>query len=111
MLSYDGKTFQEIDLPHDVYHMIREGSVLKYDKGTYSVVEGESIFDLQPSLPFDSEYCKRENVYFTPKGKLNKAQLELLNNMNNPKNEENIFTKIYNMFQKIKEKIVGIFHK
>lgn len=90
-LSYDGKTFQEIDLPHEVYHMIREGSVLKYEKGTYTVLEGESIFDLHPSLPFDSQYCKNENIYFTPKGKLNKAQLESLRNMQNNKKEKRIF--------------------
>ncbi len=97
-------------MPHDVYHMIEEGSILKYEKGTYTVVEGESVFDLYPSLPFDSEYCKKENVYFTPKGKLHRAQLDFLTNTEDKENKESIFMKIYNKFQEIKEKIINMFH-
>ena len=90
--------------------MIDKGSILKYDKGTYSVLEGESIFDLHPNLSIDSQYCKMQNAYFTPKGKLSNAQLDLLNEMQNEKsNEKNFFEKIYDKFKEIKEKIISLF--
>lgn len=90
--------------------MIDKGSILKYDKGTYSVLEGESVFDLHPNLSVDSQYCKTQNAYFTPKGKLNHAQLDVLNEMQNEKlGKKNFFEKIYDKFKEIKEKIISLF--
>ena len=106
-LSYNGESFQEIELPHDIYHMIGPGSILKYDNGKYSVLEGENIFDLY-KLPENAEYCQTEDLYYTPKGKLTKAQLDYLNNMNEEKPEEKgFFQKIYDKFQEFKEKIIS----
>lgn len=108
-LSYNGETFQEIDIPHDVYHQICPGSIIKYEKGQYVVVEGESIFDLYKNLPIDEQYCKMENVYYTPKGKLTKNQLEALNEMQNEKpKEKSFFEKIYDKLQEFKQKIMNM---
>ncbi len=104
-LSNNGEIFQEIDIPHDVYHMIGPGSVLKYDKGEYSVVTGESIFDLYKTLPMDSQYCKKEDVYYTPKGKLTKNQLDVLNGKDTETTkEEGFFKKIYNKLKEFMKK-------
>lgn len=97
-------------MPHDVYHMIDQGSVLKYEKGKYSIVEGESVFDLHKDLEMDSQYCMDENMYYTPKGKLSKKQLESLNQMQETK-EKNIFERIFDKFQELKEKFLALFKK
>lgn len=85
--------------------MIGQGSILKYDKGKYSILDGETIFDLHKELDMDSQYCKNENMYYTPKGKLSNKQLEFLN-QNQEEKEKNIFQKIYDKFQELKEKII-----
>ena len=88
--------------------MIGQGSVLKYEKGKYSIVDGESIFDLHKDLEIDSQYCMDENMYYTPKGKLNKKQLEFLNQTGQTK-EKNIFERIFDKFQELKEKFLSLF--
>lgn len=107
-LIHNGESFQEIDMPHDVYHMIGQGSVLKYEKGKYSIVDGESIFDLHKDLEMDSQYCMDENIYYTPKGKLTKKQLEFLNQTGEAK-EKNIFERIFDKFRELKEKFLSLF--
>ncbi len=90
--------------------MISQGSILKYEKGTYSIVDGENIFDLHPSLPINSQYCKKEDIYYTPKGKLTDAQIKALDDMLNEKNDsKNIFEKIYDKFIEIKNKFLSLF--
>ena len=98
-------------MPHDVYHLIGQGSIIKYDKGTYSVIEGETLFDLHPSLPLDSQYCKLEDVYYTPNGKLNKEQLDLLQKFQNNQieNEQNYVDIILNKFKEMFNKFINLF--
>ena len=92
--------------------MIGPGSILKYDNGKYSVLEGENVFDLYKTLPEHAEYCQTEDLYYTPKGKLTKAQLDYLNSMNEEKPEEKgFFQKIYDKWQEFKEKIVSWWKK
>ena len=107
-LIHNGESFQEIDIPHYVYHMIGQGSVLKYEKGKYSIVDGESIFDLHKDLEIDSQYCMDENMYYTPKGKLNKKQLEFLNQTQETK-EKNVFERIFDKLRELKEKFLSLF--
>ena len=107
-LIHNGKSFQEIDMPHDVYHMIGQGSILKYEKGKYCILDGETIFDLHKDLEIDSQYCKSQNMYYTPKGKLTSKQLENLKQMQETK-EKNIFEKIYDKLQELKEKFKTLF--
>ncbi len=95
-------------MPHDVYHMIGQGSILKYEKGKYYVLDGETIFDLHKDLQVDSQYCKNENMYYTPKGKLSSKQLETLNQTQEIKGK-NIFEKIYDKFQELKEEFLALF--
>ncbi|MCI8621536.1 MAG: hypothetical protein HFJ50_07545 [Clostridia bacterium] len=95
-------------MPHDVYHMIEQGSVLKYEKGKYSIAEGESIFDLHKNLEMDSQYCRDENMYYTPKGKLTKKQLEFLNQTQETK-EKNVFERIFDKLRELKEKFLSLF--
>ena len=89
--------------------MIGPGSILKYEKGQYTVVEGESIFDLYKTLPIDAQYCETENIYYTPKGKLTNAQLNALKDMQTEKpKEKGFFEKIYDKFKAIKQKIMNM---
>lgn len=46
-------------------------------------------------------------MYYTPKGKLSKKQLETLNQMQEIK-EKNIFERIFDKFQELKEKFLAI---
>ena len=53
-----------------------------------------------------------ENVYYTPKGKLTKNQLEALNEMQNEKpKEKSFFEKIYDKLKEFKQKIIDIFNR
>ena len=64
------------------------------------------------TLTEDAKYCKTENLYYTPKGKLTKAQLEALNEIGEEKPEEKgFFQKIYDKWKELKEKIVSWWKK
>ena len=85
--------------------MIGPGSILKYEKGEYSILKGENIFDLYKTLPIDSQYCKAENVYYTPEGKFTKDELE------GTQEEKGFFQKIHNKWQEFKQRIKQWFAK
>ena len=61
------ETFQELEFPHDVYHEVGVNSLVKYENGKYSVVEGTSVYDLYPNII--ENYCENEGVYITKNGK------------------------------------------
>ena len=63
-----GETFQELEFPHDIYHQVGVDSLVKYENGKYSVVEGSSIFDLYSHNA--KNYCEIEDKFITPNGKI-----------------------------------------
>ena len=66
-----GEVFQELEFPHDIYHQVGTNSLVKYQNGTYSVVEGTSVYDLYPNII--ENYCENEGVYITQNGKYETA--------------------------------------
>lgn len=56
----------------------------------------------------DFKYCKDENVYYTPKGKLSRKQLELLMQIEERK-QKSFFEEVYSKFQDFKDKVLAIF--
>lgn len=63
-----GEIFQELEFPHDVYHQVGVNSLVKYEKGIYTVVEGTGIFDLYSDNV--KNYCEIEDKFITPNGKM-----------------------------------------
>lgn len=52
-----GITFQEIDMPHEIYHQIAYGSELERKNGQYRVIPGTSSKDLYPN---EKNFCEVE---------------------------------------------------
>lgn len=92
-----GETFQELEFPHDVYHRVGVDSLVKYENGKYSVVEGTSVYDLYPNII--ENYCENEGVYITQNGKYETAD-ELYKSMNMSHKDE-IIKKVTNAIEKI----------
>ncbi len=55
-----GTIFQDVEFPHDLFHKITAGSILKYENEKYNLVKGTSRFELSPEL---HEYCEVEDKY------------------------------------------------
>lgn len=85
------EVFQELELPHDVYHQLCGDSLLKYENGEYKILKGTSLFDRYPNnenyCQIKSEHVKRDNsvIYKEP----------------------NIFSKAYDF---IKNVVVNVVH-
>ncbi len=92
-----GETFQELEFPHDIYHQVGVNSLVKYENGTYSVVEGTSVYDLYPNVI--ENYCENEGVYITQNGKYETSD-ELYESLN-MNNEEKLMRKLTNAIEKI----------
>ena len=92
-----GEVFQELEFPHDVYHQVGVDSLVKYENGKYSVVEGTSVYDLYPNII--ENYCENEGVYITQNGKCETAD-ELYKSMNMSHKDE-IIKKVTNAIEKI----------
>ena len=92
-----GETFQELEFPHDIYHQVGANSLVKYEKGTYTVVEGTSVYDLYPNII--ENYCENEGVYITQNGKYETAE-ELYDSLN-MNHEEKLLRKLTNAIEKI----------
>ena len=92
-----GETFQELEFPHDIYHQVGSNSLVKYENGTYTVVEGTSVYDLYPNII--ENYCENEGVYITQNGKYETAE-ELYDSLN-MNHEEKLLRKLTNVIEKI----------
>lgn len=92
-----GEVFQELEFPHDVYHQVGVDSLVKYENGKYSVVEGTSVYDLYPNII--ENYCENEGVYITQNGKCETAD-ELYKSINMSHKDE-IIKKVTNVIEKI----------
>lgn len=98
-----GETFQELEFPHNIYHQVGVGSFVKYQNGTYNVVEGTSVYDIYPDTI--ENYCENEGVYITKNGKYKTADelYETLNydnrNMNKSKLLKNVFNQVFKIFK------------
>lgn len=92
-----GETFQEIEFPHDIYHQVGVGSLVKYENGRYHVVEGTSIYELYPDTI--ENYCNKDGYYITKNGKFETAD-ELYDSLN-VNNKKDIQTLLKNIFEKI----------
>lgn len=92
-----GETFQELEFPHDIYHQVGVDSLVKYENGTYTVVEGTSVYDLYPNII--ENYCENEGVYITQNGKYETSD-ELYESLN-INNEDKIMRKVTNAIEKI----------
>ena len=92
-----GETFQELEFPHDIYHQVGSNSLVKYENGTYTVVEGTSVYDLYPNII--ENYCENEGVYITQNGKYETAE-ELYDSLN-MNHEEKLLRKLTNAIEKI----------
>ena len=92
-----GETFQELEFPHDIYHQVGANSLVKYENGTYTVVEGTSVYDLYPNII--ENYCENEGAYITQKGKYETSD-ELYESLN-MNNEEKLMRKVTNAIEKI----------
>jgi len=92
-----GEVFQELEFPHDVYHQVGVDSLVKYENGKYSVVEGTSVYDLYPNII--ENYCENEGVYITQNGKCETAN-ELYKSINTSHKDE-IIRKVTNSIEKI----------
>jgi len=92
-----GETFQELEFPHDIYHKVGSNSLVKYENGTYTVVEGTSVYDLYPNII--ENYCENEGVYITQNGKYETAE-ELYDSLN-MNHEEKLIRKVTNAIEKI----------
>lgn len=93
----NGETFQELEFPHDIYHQVGSNSLVKYENGTYTVVEGTSVYDLYPNII--ENYCENEGVYITQNGKYETAE-ELYDSLN-MNHEEKLMRKLTNAIEKI----------
>lgn len=40
---------EELEFPHDIYHQVGVNSLVKYENGRSTVVEGTSVYDLYPN--------------------------------------------------------------
>lgn len=40
-----GETFQELEFPQEIYNQIGNETLVKYENGTYSIIEGTSLYD------------------------------------------------------------------
>lgn len=92
-----GEIFQELEFPHNIYHQVGVNSLVKYENGTYTVVEGTSVYDLYPNII--ENYCENEGVYITQNGKYETAD-ELYESLN-LNNEEKFKRKVTNVIEKI----------
>ncbi len=92
-----GEIFQELEFPHDIYHQVGVDSLVKYQNGTYSVVDGTSVYDLYPNII--ENYCENEGVYIIQNGKYETAD-ELYESLNMNK-EEKLMRKVTNTIEKI----------
>lgn len=92
-----GETFQELEFPHDIYHQVGSNSLVKYENGTYTGVEGTSVYDLYPNII--ENYCENEGVYITKNGKYETAE-ELYDSLN-MNHEEKLMRKLTNAIEKI----------
>lgn len=92
-----GEVFQELEFPHDVYHQVGVDSLVKYENGKYSVVEGTSVYELYPNIV--ENYCENEGVYITQNGKYETAD-ELYKSINMSHKDE-IIKKVTNAIEKI----------
>lgn len=92
-----GEVFQELEFPHDIYHQVGTNSLVKYQNGTYSVVEGTGVYDLYPNII--ENYCENEGVYITQNGKYETAD-ELYKSIN-MNNEDKMIRKVTNAIEKI----------
>lgn len=92
-----GEVFQELEFPHDIYHQVGTNSLVKYQNGTYSVVEGTSVYDLYPNII--ENYCENEGIYITENGKYETAD-ELYKSINMNK-EDKMIRKVTNAIEKI----------
>lgn len=92
-----GEKFQELEFPHDIYHQVGVNSLVKYQNGTYSVIEGTSVYDLHPNVI--ENYCENEGVYITKNGKYETVD-ELYESLN-LSNEEKFKRKVTNAIEKI----------
>lgn len=68
-----GETFQELEFPHDIYHQVGVDSLVKYENGTYTVVEGTNISDLYSKDI--KNYCKIKDEFITPNGKIEESNI------------------------------------
>lgn len=93
-----GEIFQELEFPHDVYHQVGVDSLVKYENGRYSVVEGTSVYDLYPKNL--ENYCEIEGVYITQDGKFESSD-ELYESLNN-KNENGFWKFLNKAIEKVK---------
>ena len=92
-----GETFQELEFPHDIYHQVGANSLVKYENGKYSVVEGTSVYDLYPNII--ENYCENEGVYITQNGEYQTAD-ELYESLN-MNNEDKSMSKVTKAIEKI----------
>lgn len=92
-----GETFQELEFPHDIYHQVGVDSLVKYENGTYIIVEGTSIYDLYPNIT--ENYCEDKGVYITQKGKY--ETLDELYKSLSPKKKESFTRRATNEIKKI----------
>ena len=91
-----GETFQELEFPHDIYHQVGVDSLVKYENGTYTVVEGTSAYDLYPNII--ENYCENEGVYITQNGKYETVD-ELYESLN-VNNAEKFMKKVLDAIEK-----------
>lgn len=91
------EVFQELELPHDIYHQIGVDSLLKYENGKYEVVSGTSVYDL---YPHSENYCEIEGKYIT------KNDSNILEKTN-----ENIFIKMFNQIKDAFRNLLQSFNK
>lgn len=68
-----GEKFQELEFPHDIYHQVGVNSLVKYEKGTYTVVDGTDVFDLYSKDV--KNYCKIEDKFITSNEKIEEANI------------------------------------
>lgn len=68
-----GEKFQELEFPHDIYHQVGVNSLVKYENGTYTVIDGTNIFDLYSKDV--KNYCKIKDEFITPNGKIEESNI------------------------------------
>ena len=99
--------FQDIEFPHDIYHQVTVDSLVKYENGKYCVLDGTSVFDLNPK---QENYCEIEGKYITKKGKLNEEEyIKFLKEVNGKTKKNENF--IVNFFYKAKERFENFMAK
>lgn len=103
-----GEKFQDLEFPHDIYHQIDIGSLVKYEHGTYSVIEGTSLYDLYPNRI--ENYCEVDGVYITQNARY-ESEEELYAALNiKPKNKVKDHT-LKKIAQKIKQTLKSLVNK